>query len=629
MSRRRYPAILLAVLSVPGAVWALGLGDIRVDSALNEPLNAQIAIVGANDADLATLSARVADADAFQRLGADRPPYLSTVQFSVGADPKGQPVLKVRSTAPFADPVVSLLVDLRWSGGELIREFSLLLDPAAFALPASSTPVASATPVESASAVSPIARVGLPTRAELAALVRPEADSALSFHPVETAAAPVPTRHGVWATAPVASPYRVRRGDTLWRIVRRAGARSEADRQRLMAAVFQANPEAFDGNINLLHADALLTLPPDADTRLLISRRRLPARDAPAADPGDAASAQVLTNRVQSLEAALQAVRQQLVVTGAAVDALRQQAEVSQQAAVPAAVPAAVAPAATGQRLGLAGSLAGGLGILLAGVLFLARRRAAPADAPEAQPPAAPAGPAIPDETAASAAAGAEAAGGAPQQDRSPVVEGIADIGRSPPAPPATAKDPMKEDTMLLGQADFNKTGATVQMQGDAVSDTATLEGAAADTVAMEGIEDDAAILDILKKGPEVRLVQSTVLDYNLVDLDSSAQHVHLPSDLNDRPVVTERRVSIVDALQTAITRDPNRHDLRMKLLETYYATALANRRAFVDFARLQAREPGNLLARDWEKIFAMGREIAPHDEMFNDKQDGDLADCA
>src|ERR1700693_2294784 len=146
MSRGPYPILLMLAMSLPGAVRALGLGDIRVDSALNEPLSAQIDIVGATRDELVELTAKVANREMFQRYGAERPSFLATATFKVGLDAQGRPVLNVRSAEAFTDPVINFLVDLRWGKGELIREYSLLLDPAGFS---SSTPRVAETPAVS------------------------------------------------------------------------------------------------------------------------------------------------------------------------------------------------------------------------------------------------------------------------------------------------------------------------------------------------------------------------------------------------------------------------------------------------------------------------------------------------
>jgi pilus assembly protein FimV len=132
MSRGPYPILLMLAMSLPGAARALGLGDIRVDSALNEPLSAQIDIVGATRDDLIALTAKVPNREIFQRYAAERPSFLSSATFKIGLDSHGRPVLNVRSSEAFTDPVINFLVELRWAHGELVRDYSLLLDPAGF-----------------------------------------------------------------------------------------------------------------------------------------------------------------------------------------------------------------------------------------------------------------------------------------------------------------------------------------------------------------------------------------------------------------------------------------------------------------------------------------------------------------
>src|SRR5277367_577903 len=106
MSRGLYPFMVTLALALPGGAGAVGLGEIRVASALNEPLSAQIDIVGASEAELVDLRAVVASREIFQQYGADRPAFLSSTQFTVSRDPRGRPILAVHSDQPFTDPLV-------------------------------------------------------------------------------------------------------------------------------------------------------------------------------------------------------------------------------------------------------------------------------------------------------------------------------------------------------------------------------------------------------------------------------------------------------------------------------------------------------------------------------------------
>jgi pilus assembly protein FimV len=393
--------MLMLAMSLPGAVRALGLGDIRIDSALNEPLSAQIDIVGATREELIALTAKIANQDVFQHYGADRPSFLQSATFRVGVDSQGRPVLNVRSAEPFTDPVVSFLVDLRWDNGELIREYSLLLDPSGFgssrlaALPATSD----RANLKSATVLAPAAALG----------VDPRAAAMTSQPPVraKTAkAAPLPQP----TAGEFAGRHVVAAGETLHGIVRRAGASSEPDAQRMMIAVFRANPHAFEGNINLLHVGAVLRLPAESDVdaispadarrevRAQMTAWRLDGRPAtarrlaqgPAGAPHaadaqnpreGAAATGTLQGRVQSLELAINDLHQQLAHDSATLEDLKHETALAPAAsavtaasgvtaasAVPAASPvtavspvtaAAAAPTATGTAATVAPAPAG------------------------------------------------------------------------------------------------------------------------------------------------------------------------------------------------------------------------------------------------------------------------------
>ncbi len=132
MPHTKTTLILMLAFALPGAAQALGLGEIHVDSAFNEPLAAEIDIVGATAEDLAGITASIADRETFLRFGVDRPAFLSTAAFKITRDSKGQPVLTIRSTDAVSEPLVDMLIDLRWHNGELIRQYTLLLDPPSF-----------------------------------------------------------------------------------------------------------------------------------------------------------------------------------------------------------------------------------------------------------------------------------------------------------------------------------------------------------------------------------------------------------------------------------------------------------------------------------------------------------------
>ena len=238
--------LISAILLTPAAAFGLGLGEIRLSSALNEPFSAEIDLVAAAPDELSALEAHLAAPEVFARYGLDRPAFLSSLEFTVGHGQDGRSVLLVRSRDAISEPFVSFLIDVNWPRGRLLREYTVLLDPPAMlSAEASPAPAPVAAPSTAPSAaVSPPPAPATPQEPPAPAAPAPQAESA----------PPVATASG--------SSYQVARGDTLYGI---AGSMAGSDRQeiqRTMIALFRANPEAFDGNINQLRAGAILRVPP-------------------------------------------------------------------------------------------------------------------------------------------------------------------------------------------------------------------------------------------------------------------------------------------------------------------------------------------------------------------------------
>ncbi len=221
-----------AILLTPAAALGLGLGEIRLNSSLNEPLSAEIDLVAATPEELATLNAELASTEVFTRYGLDRPAWLSSLEFSVGRGQDGRSVLLVRSRDAISEPFVSFLIDVNWPRGRLLREYTVLLDPPAMLAPGDSpaaAPIAAATTAQQPAAAAPAPAL---------------------------AAAPAPATPPAQETAPAAPPttgqssYEVARGDTLYGIAAGISGGGRPEIQRTMIALFRANPEAFNGNIN-------------------------------------------------------------------------------------------------------------------------------------------------------------------------------------------------------------------------------------------------------------------------------------------------------------------------------------------------------------------------------------------
>ncbi len=690
MSSGKNPLMLMMALSVPSAAHALGLGDIHVDSALNERFAAEIDIVGATPLELTDLRAAVANRETFLRYGADRPGFLSSTTFKVARDSQGRPVLAVRSTESFTEPLVNFVVDLRWSHGELVRQYTLLLDPPGFAslpsAPAVSNNIEAAAKIPAATVVSAAvnapAAPGNPVVHEVPAtpaVARPTVETkshtaASQVDPPSAQPDPIGAERAVRKTTQIKIGAKATLRGVAWRV----GERSESDLQRMMVAIFRANPTAFDGNINRLHRGAVLTIPsyeevaaiskteakhevheqmaawrsragvaPGAMAAHPLPTASVPAATAPVATvagPSPAAISGIVTagsdslgtdalgRRVQSLEQELSEMKGLLESERGQLIELRQQAERVGEP-VPAAMPqaASASPAANAPHAqpkagyGALVPIVSGLGLLGAALaaLYVRLRRRAPAlkdprddgvaAAADASGVEATAGDAATHTAAADAAAcdttTADAATGYAARDAA-ITQ--AAIGYGVAESPSGIDDHAATHPML--------PAIPAELAGRSEITT----GAAAPAVPQDPTVNLRVDTANLRMDP-------TRLDYNFLDLDLTAQHVQMPSVLNEHAVVKERRTNLADVLKLAIEREPDRHDLRMKLLELYFSAAATNRKAFLEVVQKFARDRDYLNPEQWDKIAYMGRQIASDNPMFLEEPaaDDDLANCA
>src|SRR5271154_5029045 len=275
--------VLMACLLIPSLSWGLGLGEIHLNSALNEPMNAEIDLIAAGPEELAALRAALAPREAFTRYGIDKPPFLSTLTFKVAKSKDGRDVLLVRSTESIPEPFVTFLVEVNWARGRLMREYTVLLDPPVY------------TPGERASSAPPVAAATTtPAPATAQTRTRPAPAPEATPAPTDTTAVAKPARRthsgrsagrassaaSTPSAAPQASPpsepsptssesaapapegtYKVAQGDTLSKIARSLHAGSRGDLDQAMIAMYRANPEAFGGNINILRRGTVLRVP--------------------------------------------------------------------------------------------------------------------------------------------------------------------------------------------------------------------------------------------------------------------------------------------------------------------------------------------------------------------------------
>ncbi len=237
--------------------FALGLGEIKLDSFLNEPLKAKVELLNTESLHSDEIRIRLATREDFERMGVERAYFLTSISFEVNVDPSGQGSISITSEDPVLEPYLDFIVEARWPSGRLLREYTVLVDPPLFD---TSTPVVSATqrvaevegtplPGEDGKkptdpAASSGTRVDV-RKSDLAPGAMPQRD----FN-AETAGAP---RSG--------SRYMIHRDDTLWAIAAAAKPAGTSVHQTMLD-IQRMNPDAFiDGNINRIKAGYIVYLP--------------------------------------------------------------------------------------------------------------------------------------------------------------------------------------------------------------------------------------------------------------------------------------------------------------------------------------------------------------------------------
>jgi pilus assembly protein FimV len=247
--------LALSLLLLSGEAHALALGRVTVQSALGEPLRAEVEVAQITAEEASTLRAAPAPDEAFRAAGLQRHPALSEMRVSAERLADGRFVLRLASDRVINEPVIDLLLEASWSAGRIVRDYTLLFDP----------PVTR----PEASAPAPVTAAQLPPTAATAAPVPgPSAGGQIP------AATPLPPTAATTTTAPAAAPdpapapaqppterVNVRPGDTAARIVA-AAKPPTVSLEQMLVALLQANPDAFVGNnMNRLRAGAVLELP--------------------------------------------------------------------------------------------------------------------------------------------------------------------------------------------------------------------------------------------------------------------------------------------------------------------------------------------------------------------------------
>jgi len=627
--------MLMACLLSPSLSWALGLGEIHLNSALNEPLSAEIDLVAAAPEELTALRASLASRESFTRYGIDRPAFLSTLTFKVGKSSKdGRDVLLVRSTDAIPEPFVTFLVEVNWARGRLMREYTVLLDPPVY------------TPGERASSGAPVSSptvspgTPLPSAGPRTAPQTPPRDGTQT-----SSGAPVRASRGTSGGSGLAGgSYTVAEGDSLTKIVRSLKAGNPADIDQTMIAVYRANPDAFGGNINILKRGAVLRFPGADEIAALNEteamnevRRQMEAwkggGGAPASGhlrlvtPGAGggtgtsgsgsesasnAENQALKSRVSDLQSKLDETRRLLDIKN------KELADLQRKLGTPAA-PATPPPAPPP---------------------VVQQKPATPPPATVSPPPTAvtpTAPPAPPPATPQTTNANPPAETSPPTPLPPPVVS-------KPATKPAAAPPSAGSDSWLdwiennywvpalvilalilgLGLAAWRRRQKSEsEFPGLDSTDVANYREAGRSA---GGRREDAFVVEESGEHPQPAMGAAEHFGEMTADLSKSADDTMSSEsavNLDQGDPLAEADFHMAyglydqaaDLVRIALEREPDRRDLRMKLLEIYFVWG--NKDQFLQTAKTLEATRDRAPAGEWDKIVIMGKQICPDEPLF------------
>lgn len=237
--------LLLIMLLCPVASYGAGLGRLAIDSALGQPFNAEIDLVAVKKEEKPSLTVRLAPQEIFRQANVDYVPLLSTFKASIENRPDGQAYVKIISPQPVAEPLLNMLIELNWSSGRLLREYTVVLAPPEIeanppVIPVTQPPLLPVSiKAESAASGKPGLKINSPVSGEKIAV--PES-------------APITKAHTVYGP--------VKRGDTLGGIVRNIVPPAGASFNQMLVAFHRANRDAFFGNnMHRLKTGPILRVP--------------------------------------------------------------------------------------------------------------------------------------------------------------------------------------------------------------------------------------------------------------------------------------------------------------------------------------------------------------------------------
>lgn len=654
----------LAVVSIlaPASAYPLGIGDIKLHSALNQNLNAEIALVVSPGEDISDIKVSLAPPAKFDEAGVAWSYFLSKIKFEPIVKSNGAVVIKLSSNEALKEPFLDFLLQVSWPKGNLFREFTVLVDPpAVYKQPT--------IPVQSA-----------PESDSQESAYVPEPKSASPQYRQQAEPEPGPEDNGVdeseapQARASDSTVVTTRKNDTLWGVADPASRQKNVSVEQMMMAIYDKNPHAFyKKNVNALLAGKRLKIP-GRQTALRLSRRQALAEfnrqqkvwnrqsvpkkteseyahddqvekqlqlvapteaevgenavvtpgvdktPAPTAEktPAQTAEIQAIQNKVAELEKQLAVMQQLVALKDQQLAALQNQTSgaaklVDQEKPIPPANSEVKTPATT---------------------------EPAPATTPAEPVPTVASQPPVQPQAAAQPPVVPPALQPAPAQNATPE-PALPTAEVKPPEPPVVSEQPevkaaetkpapsaqAEPETdyyyltvaglgtvalSLLGWLWWRKRKVEEETDADSMfaSSSVIIVPEADENIAQTN--NSKTLYDVGTLGESSFLSEFTTSDFDVFD---TAHGDIDPISEADVYLAYGRYQQAEELIRQAIKDQPNDNECKLKLLEIFYANE--NKTAFEAYAKELADAGKNFEVDFWAKVSDMGKDICPASTLF------------
>lgn len=266
--------LVIGLTIVSQSSFSLGMGKIQVYSALDEPLQSSIELLISEDEELINLEVKLASSEDYQKVGLDKSFVPSNILVSFDEENPYQ--INVTSNGPVTEPIVSLLLDVNWNNGRILREFTVLLDPPVYDTISSNVQMnqVAIEPIEETNpeTVEPAVIDEQPTVdvVDVTPSIEPIEEETRTYTNEDVAAYEAqnePELESQPTYSNASSEVLVEAGDTLWRIANDNKV-GDLSTQQMMMAIYNNNTSAFiDNNINMLIKGSQLTIPTVEEAR--------------------------------------------------------------------------------------------------------------------------------------------------------------------------------------------------------------------------------------------------------------------------------------------------------------------------------------------------------------------------